>query len=101
MNGAAAPRGRGAGINKPAWLVQQEREEAALENAPSGEVGVASSGGGGGAVWGVSMIILLFYSFCLEVWWSQYIEALEIAISRGYFREKRNKARSAEEVSFT
>ena len=50
MNGAAAPRGRGAGINKPAWLVQQEREEAALGNAPSGEVGVASSGGGGGAV---------------------------------------------------
>ena len=30
---AEAPRGRGAGINKPAWLVQKEREEAAASAA--------------------------------------------------------------------
>jgi len=45
MNGAsAAPRGRGAGINKPAWLVQQEREATIgnNNNAPH----AASSGGG-------------------------------------------------------
>ncbi|KAK1743445.1 splicing factor U2AF large subunit [Skeletonema marinoi] len=42
MSGAAAPRGRGAGINKPAWLVAQERE-AALGSAPlSGDVGTVA-----------------------------------------------------------
>ncbi|KAL7456799.1 hypothetical protein ACHAWC_008266 [Mediolabrus comicus] len=54
MNGAAAaPRGRGAGVNKPAWLVQQEREEAAAKQqlgasgdpSPPGDVAVGENGG--------------------------------------------------------
>ena len=44
MSGAAAPRGRGAGVNKPAWLVQQEREAASstLGSAPKPEVPTSS-----------------------------------------------------------
>lgn len=43
MSGAA-PRGRGAGINKPAWLVAQERE-AALGSAPPAGVPLGDVGG--------------------------------------------------------
>ncbi|KAL3810175.1 hypothetical protein ACHAXA_001596 [Cyclostephanos tholiformis] len=40
-------RGRGVNVNKPAWLVQKERDEAASTSGV-GDGGVASPGGGGG-----------------------------------------------------
>lgn len=45
---AASSRGRGAGVNKPAWMVQKEREEALSTSESSNIVKESENGGGGG-----------------------------------------------------